>query len=174
MKRILALLVALAVSLGLTLVVATPASAVPTGCTSGWSAWYTPYAAPFWGQVRWCYATEYDYGYWQFQVQDIYTDGYAVHLEACSDWDQVYYPYTCHDVSGNFNPTWGHILTDYQPTGDTCIQSTGSISTSQFPAIVTWSINPHNYLYVRLVRGRCEGGAHQVINSVSFKMAGGP
>jgi len=80
MKRsIQAMIGALVIGVGL-LVAPVAANAIPPGCTSGWSSWNTNYAAPFWGQVRWCSAYEGFYRYLQFQVQDIYTDGQCLIL----------------------------------------------------------------------------------------------
>jgi hypothetical protein len=153
--------------LGLSLAVASPANAVPAGCTSGWSSWNTNYAAPFWGQVRWCSAYE-GYGrYLQFQVQDIYTDGYSVHLEACTDTST----YTC-TVGGYgdaFLPSWGHIILD-SGSGGTCPQSSGAVDTTAWPSIGVPNNPPQNTTYVRLVRGRCS--PHQDVASVYFRIQG--
>ena len=165
-KKIAILLLAFATALGIGLMVATPASAVPTGCTSGWSAWY---ANGFngggegnWGKARFCYAHENDLYFWQWQVQDTLTDGYAVHLEACSNYSP-YYPHTCTNVGGGYSPFFGDIVTDVAPS-DLCPQSVGEVHTTQVFAMASKDPNfdhSQSYLVVRVVKGRCEGGAHQ-------------
>lgn len=153
---------ALIVGVGL-LVAPVAANAIPAGCTSGWSSWNTNYAAPFWGQVRWCSAYE-GYGrYLQFQVQDIYTDGYSVHLEACSDYSS--YPYTCTNVAGQFSPTWGYLI--YDSDQDFCPQSSGAIDTTAWPSFGIPTSPPPTF-YVRLVRGGCNNN----VGSVYFRIQG--
>lgn len=160
------MLLAFATALGIGLAVSSPASAVPTGCTSGWSAWYTNGFAGGgegnWGKARFCYVKEGPSYYWQWQVQDIKTDGYAVHLEMCSDWAQVYFPYTCTNPGQGYNPLFGLVMAD--GPGDNCPQSAGPVDTTQFPASVTpdHAQDPtESYYVVRVVLGRCEGGAYQ-------------
>lgn len=171
MKRVLAILVSLVMGLGLVAIASPASAAIPTSCTSGWSTWYTNGfnggGEGGWGEARLCYAyyaDAHEY-WWQFQVYDTLTDGYAVHLEACTD-QTNYFPYSCTNPGQGYNPLFGLILSDatYAQNGDHCIQSSGSVATSQFPAIFTpdHAYDPtHSYFVVQVVRGRCEGGAYQ-------------
>lgn len=172
MKRSVQAMIGALVVLIALLVAPVAANAFPSGCTSGWSSWMTTVASPHWGQWRYCLAQDGNLYFYQFQVQDIYTDGYSVHLEACDDND-AYYPYACTNIAGQWSPTWGLIIQD-NFGGDNCPQSSGSVDTTVWPSISAWapgSGNPAAF-GVRLVRGRCEGGAYQNVASASWELAG--
>ena len=153
-RTIQASLVTLAVLLGL--FVPTAASAAPGAPCTSWSAWYYPPTGPQFGTARFCYEIDFSLGrvYWRWQVQDILTDGYAVHLEACTD--------TLTGVSCA-NNVFGDVIVDDSGTNG-CNNSTGSVVTSYWPGNYTawYPIDPaHSRYSVRVIRGRCEGGAHQ-------------
>lgn len=173
MKRSIQAAIGALVVLAALLVAPVAANAFPGSCPNSWSSWMTTYTSPHWGQWRYCLYQENNLYFYQFQVQDIYTDGYSVHLEACNDYD-AYYPYTCTNIAGQWSPTWGLIITDNQPTGDVCPQSSGTVETTQWPGIVAWAPGSGNpsALGVRLVRGRCEGGPYQNVASVSWELSG--
>jgi len=159
-RKLLAGLLGLVTALGVTLAIASPANATPpTGCTSGWSSWYNQ--GTDWGQVRFCYAFDYTENliYWQFEVDDTKTDGYAVHLEACIATQ-------CGAPSFIPPPNYSDEIHSEYPLADYCPQSSGPVYTTPFGALITnWSLyvgQYSGYLNVRTVRGRCwSPGPHQ-------------
>ena len=157
-RPIQAALVALTLMVGLVLATPTAANAGPSGSCTSWSAWYYPPSGAQYGAARFCYEIDFSGGlvYWRFQVQDILTDGYAVHLEACTD-TGLGAPCTPPP------PTFGDVILDDSGTNG-CNQSTGSVVTSNWPAITSswYPIDSlHSRVSLSVVRGRCEGGAHQ-------------
>lgn len=155
-RAIQAALVALTLMVGLLLATPTAASANPGAPCTSWSAWYYPPSGAQYGTARFCYEIDFSAGlvYWRFQVQDILTDGYAVHLEACTD--------TGLGAPCVYN-TFGDVILDDSGTNG-CNQSVGSVVTSNWPGITSswYPIDPlHSRVSLRVVRGRCEGGAHQ-------------
>ena len=173
-KRIVAALVAfVTATLGLGLVVATPAQANTSVCQGTWTSWHN--GGTNWAQVKWCADWLWYDGlnqiWWQFQIDDTLTDGYAVHLEACSDDTEFYYPYSCHNVSGQYSPFWGLIVAG-GGSGDYCPQSAGPVYTSPWPSLITPDGNsPHEApTHLRVVKGRCEGGAYQNVASFQYPL----
>jgi hypothetical protein len=115
--------------------VTTPSPALaadyPTGCTSTWSSWRQT-GSPAWGQWRYCSAPNGDHMLYRFQVDDMLTDGYAVHIEA-----QM------------ILSSWQHIPWSADPG---CLQSTGNGETSSWPG---WGLGPSEQVTIRLVKGTC-------------------
>lgn len=85
-KRLLAILAALAMAVGLTVAVASPALAYSTPVCDPSGSLTIGAGSPTFGQMRWCEAQGWtdaiSYEYWMyFEVDDVLTDGYAVHIE---------------------------------------------------------------------------------------------
>jgi hypothetical protein len=141
------------------------ANAAPTGCATGWIGWYN--GGTNWGQMRFCYAIDMSDGtiYWNFQVDDTLTDGYAVHLEAC-------YATQCGAPTFVPPPFYYDELNGSNPTWPGCVQSTGPVVTSVWPGLHTpWQYGSwppgSSYMNIRVVKGRCDPGGvdHQDVTS---------
>lgn len=115
----LALATLLAV-LGGVFVAASPAQALPSTCTPSGS--WTTAGSPAWGQMRWCWVYDYndDTLGVTFQVQDILTDGWAVHLEIGQN-----------NCSGG--TCWESDYWAGRPSGGSACNSSGSVSTCYRP-----------------------------------------
>jgi len=164
MKRSIQAAIGAVVVLAALLVAPVAANALPPTCTGAWSGWLTTFSTPHWGQFQWCRVQDNNLYFWQFQVQDIYTDGYSVHLEACSD-NSPGNP--CTDGNGNWLGQYGLII--YDGPNDGCPQSSGSVETTPWPALSAFTPGlGQSYTSIKLVRGRCEGGTYQNVASVSY------
>lgn len=141
----LALLAGMALLLGLFVSAPASAAAMTGSCSASGASWH-PFGSPAWGQMRWC--TAYDYGddtlYTQFQVQDVLTDGWNVHLE----------------IGATNGGTHWSADNAFGPSGTSVCQSTGSVVTCY---VVSWF--PTGYvpgsggyqLLVRLAKGSANG-----------------
>lgn len=135
-RRIISAAAAVLLGLAGVFVAAAPAAAIPPACNISIVPWIfaTDGSPANWGKVKYCISQDGTGTYPLFQVQDVLTDGYQVHLEFHDNFSGVYH------ATGN---------------GTACenVQSAGAVVTSCWSSS-TWSYYGGNDLWMRLVKGR--------------------
>ena len=162
MKRKIVKLAAIALAIAGLLFAAAPAQAQsstklmdPVACTD-WSGWF----GTSWGQWRWCDTAGPSGTTWiRVEVDDILTDGYAVHMEACSD---AYSPAYCTPIP--HSGTHGLQDWDDHPVPQQCFESTGAPQNWAWPFLIVSADELTDHTDIRLVKGSCSG-THQNVAS---------